>query len=255
MTSWEVSNNLRPRAPQQPSRIVSFNIFSPLTRYYAHLTDFCQHIPSIIPKQLEAKLGVFSNSKGFGAGRGALPQDSLRFPPGFSNRVPNNVPNRVPNNKIPNKVPNTVPNILNSSRQGSWQEPPQSSQQGFQTKSTNRVFKQGSQTGLNSVPNRVLKQGSQAKQHHSWLGTGFPNKVHNRVPNTVCQQCSQQGCQQVWNRVGKVLKGFPKYWISGIGFPTRFPTQFSFMLSNWKGSRQGVPKKCFSSMESVLLSL
>ena len=38
------------------------------------------------------KLGVFSNSKGFGAGRGSLPLDSPRFPTGFwigfQHRVP-----------------------------------------------------------------------------------------------------------------------------------------------------------------------
>ena len=125
------------------------------------------------------KLGVFSHSKGFGAGRGTLPQDSLRFPTGFpttgfpkqgsQNRVPktgfpkqgsqqgsqqqgsqqqgskNRVPNRVPS-KVPNTVPNRVPNRV-----------------------TNTVFKH---TGFsNNVPttfptgfsNRVF----QAKQHHS----------------------------------------------------------------------------------------
>ena len=42
------------------------------------------------------KLGVFSHSKGFGAGRGTLPQDSLRFPTGFPTGFPTWFPTGFP---------------------------------------------------------------------------------------------------------------------------------------------------------------
>ena len=104
------------------------------------------------------KLGVFSHRKGFGAGWGALPQDSFRFPTGFPTGFPTVFLNRGSQTGFPTVFPT-----------------------GFPTGFSTRVPKQGSQHGFNRVP----KQGSQ---------TVFPNKVHNRVPsrvpNTVCQQGS-----------------------------------------------------------------
>ena len=190
------------------------------------------------------KLGVLSHSEGFGAGRGTLPQDSIRFPTGFPIGFPTG---------FPNKVPNTVPNFPTGFLTGT----PTESQQGFPTK-----FLTGLPTGFS---NRVFKQGSQ---------TGFPTGFSNNVPTTFPKQSNT-----IPNRVPSFQHGLPTGFATGLptgleqgwksshrvpevlDFRNRVPntvpnTVFDkvFELKRFGEAEggQGIPKISFPSMELSL---